>query len=129
MRRRYMYPIHMRPLLLVLIFTLLPLFSSCAFKQSKQQAADKPLFRDPVHDGAADPVIVWNAGLNKHVMYYTNRRADIVDEEGVRWVHGTRIGMAVSANGGASHLQDFFDPESVAVDNRPYFRPESTSDS
>lgn len=27
--------------------------------------APKPLFRDPVHDGAADPVVVWNRGEQK----------------------------------------------------------------
>ena len=34
-------------------------------------------------------------------MFYTNRRADIEDTTGVRWVHGTRIGIAESADGGA----------------------------
>lgn len=66
--------------------------------------ANKPLFRDPVHDGAADPVVVWNDTLGKHIMYYTNRRANVVDEEGVCWVHGTRIGMATSSDGGATWM-------------------------
>jgi hypothetical protein len=69
--------------------------------QQEPKPAMKPLYRDPVHDGAADPVVVCNPGLNKHVMYYTNRRANVTDEEGVKWVHGTRIGMAVSTDGGA----------------------------
>lgn len=88
--------------LLLLLLAMVSLGNSCRSNASKPEVADKPLFRDPVHDGAADPVIVWNAGLNKHIMYYTNRRANIVDEAGVRWVHGTRIGMAVSENGGAT---------------------------
>ena len=38
--------------------------------------ADKPLFRDPVFDGAADPVVVWNPKIKKWWMFYTNRRAN-----------------------------------------------------
>jgi hypothetical protein len=34
-------------------------------------------------------------------MLYTNRRADLDDNNGVTWVHGTRIGIAESADGGA----------------------------
>jgi len=64
--------------------------------------ADKPLFRDPVHDGAADPVVIWNLKAGKWFMYYTNRRANVPEGEGVSWVHGTRIGIATSDNGGAS---------------------------
>jgi hypothetical protein len=60
-----------------------------------------PLFRDPIHDGAADPVVVWNRTRKTWWMLYTNRRADIEDTTGVRWVHGTRIGIAESSDGGA----------------------------
>ena len=74
---------------------------SCQSTQ-KPALADKPLFRDPVHDGAADPVVVWNQEAGKHYMYYTNRRANVTDEEGVKWVHGTRIGIATSSDNGAS---------------------------
>ncbi|WP_374166622.1 family 43 glycosylhydrolase [Arcticibacter sp. MXS-1] len=64
--------------------------------------ADKPLFRDPVYDGAADPVVAWNKGVKKWWMFYTNRRASATDAGGVAWVHGTRIGIAESADGGAT---------------------------
>jgi xylan 1,4-beta-xylosidase len=64
--------------------------------------ASKPLFRDPVHDGAADPVVVYNRQENKWFMFYTNRRADLTNAVGVSWVHGTRIGIAESADGGAN---------------------------
>lgn len=64
--------------------------------------ASKPLFRDPVYDGAADPVVIWNAPTQSWFMYYTNRRANIDDPNGVKWVHGTRIGIAQSKDGGAS---------------------------
>ena len=66
-----------------------------------KNAAAVPLFRDPVHDGAADPVVVWNRARKTWWMLYTNRRADIPVADGVTWVHGTRIGIAESADGGA----------------------------
>ena len=64
-------------------------------------AAAVPLFRDPVHDGAADPVVVWNRARKTWWMLYTNRRADFDGGNGVEWVHGTHIGIAESADGGA----------------------------
>ena len=62
--------------------------------------AAKPLFRDPVHDGAADPVVVWNPHEKKWFMFYTNRRANVPADQtpGVTWVHGTRIGIAESSD-------------------------------
>ena len=64
--------------------------------------ADKPLFRDPVHDGAADPVLCWNRTEKKWFMFYTNRRANVPDTPGVSWVHGTKIGIAESLDAGAT---------------------------
>jgi len=61
--------------------------------------ADKPLFRDPVHDGAADPVVIWNPAVQRWWMFYTNRRANVPGLSGVAWVHGTRIGIAESMEG------------------------------
>lgn len=61
--------------------------------------ADKPLFRDPVFDGAADPSIIWNKHEKKWFMFYTNRRAKDTTASGVAWVHGTRIGIAESLDG------------------------------
>ncbi len=60
-----------------------------------------PLFRDPIHDGAADPVVIWNRARKTWWMLYTNRRADLADSNGVTWMHGTHIGIAESADGGA----------------------------
>lgn len=68
-------------------------------KLAELTPAPKPLFRDPVHDGAADPVIVWNKSAQKWWMFYTNRRANIDSLDGVKWVHGTRIGVAESEDG------------------------------
>lgn len=66
------------------------------------KVAAKPLFRDPVFDGAADPVVVYNAALGRWWMFYTNRRATAAGLGGVTWVHGTRIGIAESSDAGAS---------------------------
>ncbi len=66
--------------------------------------APKPLFRDPIHDGAADPVVIWNRAKQEWWMFYTNRRADLAadDPKNVAWVHQTRLGIAVSKDGGTS---------------------------
>ncbi len=73
-----------------------------AQKKSPGKLADKPLYRDPVYDGAADPVIIWNSAGKKWFMFYTNRRAKAEGLDGVTWVHGTRIGIAESSDGGAT---------------------------
>ena len=72
--------------------------------QPPGKVAAKPLFRDPVYDGAADPVVIWNDKEKKWFMFYTNRRAKLPskDIDGVSWVHGTRIGIAESLDGGAT---------------------------
>lgn len=64
--------------------------------------APKPLYRDPVYDGAADPVVIWNPHMQRWWMFYTNRRANVPGLSGVAWVHGTRIGIAESADGGVT---------------------------
>ena len=86
--------------LLILLFCLPINFSA---QQNKQNhLASKPLFRDPVYDGAADPTIVWNKEEKKWYLFYTNRRANVDSLDGVKWVHGTRIGVAESSDGGAT---------------------------
>jgi hypothetical protein len=72
-----------------------------SLKSDAAQAAAVPLFRDPIHDGAADPVVVWNRARKTWWMLYTNRRADLAGGGGVTWVHGTHIGIAESSDGGA----------------------------
>jgi len=64
--------------------------------------ASKPLFRDPLYDGAADPVLVWNPQVGRWWMLYTNRRANAAGLADIAWVHATRIGIAESADNGAS---------------------------
>lgn len=69
---------------------------------ARPAVAPKPLYRDPVCDGAADPVVVWNPHAQRWWMFYTNRRANVPGLSGVAWVHGTRIGIAESADGGTT---------------------------
>ena len=59
------------------------------------------VLKDPIHNGAADPVVIYNEETGTHYMLYTARRAD-VEEEGVMWVHGTDIGIAESKDNGNS---------------------------
>lgn len=73
--------------------------ASTAQLKKKEHIADKPLFRDPIYDGAADPVVIWNKTEQKWFMFYTNRRAKDEKLNGVTWVHGTKIGIAESENG------------------------------
>src|SRR5471030_214268 len=62
--------------------------------------APKPLYRDPVFDGAADPTVIYDRAEKKWLMFYTNRRANVPGlTGGVTWVHGTPIGIAESADG------------------------------
>ncbi|MEH3075681.1 MAG: hypothetical protein PGN11_03240 [Quadrisphaera sp.] len=62
----------------------------------------KPLFRDPVWDGASDPTLIWNRAERTWWMFYTARRATSALSDDVAWVHGSDIGMATSADGGAT---------------------------
>jgi len=86
--------------LLIVMFSLPTDFQAQDY--SMERLASKPLFRDPIYDGAADPTIIWNKEEKKWFMFYTNRRANADSVPGVRWVHGTRIGIAESSDGGAS---------------------------
>lgn len=88
--------------LLLSIIIVLVATSCINQKEEAGNIADKPLFRDPVYDGAADPVLCWNEEAGKWFMYYTNRRATVSGEKGVSWVHGTKIGIAESSDGGAT---------------------------
>jgi beta-xylosidase len=76
--------------------------AAAASSRPAGKLAAKPLFRDPVFDGAADPVLCWNRAEKKWFMFYTNRRANEPNAPGVTWVHGTKIGIAESSDGGAT---------------------------
>ncbi|MBB6092469.1 hypothetical protein HNQ60_001347 [Povalibacter uvarum] len=63
--------------------------------------APKPLYRDPIMDGAADASIIYDRGAREWKMFYTNRRATLrlEDPKDVAWVHATPIGIARSDDG------------------------------
>lgn len=82
------------PILLILVFSAIGITA-----QNTGKIAGKPLYRDPVYDGAADPVIIWNPKSKRWWMFYTNRRANVPNLSGVAWVHGTPIGIAESTDG------------------------------
>lgn len=61
--------------------------------------APAPLFRDPIYDGAADPVLIWNRQEKSWWMFYSARRANAPTYD-VSAYYGTRIGTASSADHG-----------------------------
>ncbi|WP_402462465.1 family 43 glycosylhydrolase [Isoptericola aurantiacus] len=63
-------------------------------------ALPTPLWRDPVHDGATDPIVVRHPSGTWR-MLWTQRRPSAVGP-GVTWVHGTDLGVAESDDGGAT---------------------------
>jgi hypothetical protein len=65
------------------------------------QTAPAPLFRDPVYDGAADPMVIWNHQEKSWWMLYTGRRAN-QDGADVAYCYGSRIGVASTADHGAT---------------------------
>ena len=78
----------------------------CNIRFGREEAMMKinaPLFRDPIYDGAADPVVIWNREEQNWWMIYTNRRAT-AEGVNVAWVHGTDLGVASSNDGGNTWL-------------------------
>lgn len=57
-----------------------------------------PLYRDPIYDGAADPMIIRKESDGLYYMLYTQRRAN-QQVDMVSYCHGTGIGVAESADG------------------------------
>ena len=60
-----------------------------------------PIYRDELWQGASDPVVIEHEDTGEWWMFYTQRRA-LLEAPGVEWVHGSRIAVAVSDDGGAS---------------------------
>ena len=76
--------------------------------------APAELYRDPVYDGATDPLVVI-AG-DGWWMFYTQRRATHPDPgPGVAWVHGSRIGVARSADGVAWGYAGTLEPNAAGL--------------
>ena len=93
---------------LILVLALAMGFAGVVWAETLVHRADegleahKPLYRDPLYDGAADPVVLWNPTVQRWWMFYTNRRANVSGLSGVAWVHGTPLGIAESADQGAT---------------------------
>ena len=94
----------MKRVLLASLAVACLLGAACAWTPSRPaegRVPPAPLYRDPVFDGAADPSLVWNDAERAWWIFYTNRRAnDPNAQDGVRWCHGTDIGIASSTDGG-----------------------------
>ncbi len=98
-------------------------------KDTPARIAPKPLFRDPIYDGVADPVVIWNEQRGRWWMFYTNRRANVPDLSGVQWVHGTHIGIAESSDQGITwkrHSQATISglPPEYQIDDPTHWAPE-----
>lgn len=84
----------MKKILLALLFAACGICSEVA-----AQTAPAPLFRDPITDGAADPVLIWNRQEKSWWMLYTQRRANC-ESENVAFCYGNAIGIASSHDNG-----------------------------
>lgn len=87
----------------ILLTVSILLFAGCQTQDSTSgilniKKAPAPLYRDPVYDGAADPVVIWNPLEEEWVMLYTQRRANLEAPQ-LAWAHGTKIGIATSKDG------------------------------
>jgi len=89
------------------------------------KVAAKPLYRDPVMDGATDPTIIWSPKDNKWFMFYTSRRSNVPNlPGGVAWVHGCPIGIATSDDGATwKYLRDANLIYQDAVPDKTYWAP------
>ncbi len=59
---------------------------------------EAPLFNDPIYNGAADPVVIWNKYEQQWWMVYTQRMQS-APGPGTTPIHGSRLGVASSADG------------------------------
>jgi len=57
-----------------------------------------PLYRDPLYDGAADPMVIYNPFEEEWWMLYTQRRAN-QHGLGVSYCYGCNVGVAASKDG------------------------------
>jgi len=92
----------MRPSFLCWLLLAALLAGGHPHAQAADKIAPKPLYRDPVYDGAADPTLIYNPADRKWYMFYTVRRANVPGLGRIAWIHGTPIGIAASADGGAT---------------------------
>jgi hypothetical protein len=82
-------------ILLPVVFVLFPELLSA----QQMHKAPAPLYRDPVYDGPADPVVIYNRQEKNWWMLYTQRRANMEGQD-VSYCYGTAVGVAVSDDHG-----------------------------
>ncbi|MFT3903341.1 MAG: glycosyl hydrolase [Niabella sp.] len=84
-----------RKLLFILWLCISSASTTISFAQTSKEihVAPAPLFRDPVTDGAADPVIIYNEQEKSWWMLYTQRRAN-QETPDVAFCYGNPIGVA-----------------------------------
>lgn len=89
-------------LVLAALLTLTPLCAAHAQPQlPAPRIAPAPMYADPIFDGPADPVVIWNSKSKEWWMYYSQRRAN-VEAMDVSFCYGTNVGVATSADNGKS---------------------------
>lgn len=108
----------------LIVFVVCAALGGCQSLYTTTASAPKPLYRDSLYDGAADPVIVWNKQQQTWYMFYTNRRANQPQLDGVTWVHGTRIGIATSKDGANWKYLDTADIQYRPVADYTHWAPE-----
>lgn len=86
-------------ILLALLSGFITLHISAQQNNTVIHSAPAPLYRDPVYDGAADPVLIWNRQEKSWWMLYTARRANAPAYD-VSAYFGTSIGVASSSDHG-----------------------------
>ncbi|MFT3749509.1 MAG: family 43 glycosylhydrolase [Agriterribacter sp.] len=85
--------------ILLPVFLFVSILLCCNTLSAQQiRKAPAPLYRDPIYDGPADPVVIYNQAEKNWWMLYTQRRANM-DGADVAYCFGTAIGVAVSDNG------------------------------
>ena len=67
-----------------------------------------PLYKDPIFDGAADPMVIRKEADGKFYMFYTQRRVN-QQVENVSFCYGTAIGVAESLDGANWHYRGALD--------------------
>lgn len=85
---------------MIVVLALAGCFAAQAQEPARaKQTASAPLYRDPVYDGVADPVVVWNRDEGSWWMLYSQRRAN-VESGNVAFCYGTDVGVASSEDNG-----------------------------
>ncbi len=87
----------MKKVCIILFFVLLDVTTGFA----QQPAA--PLYRDPIYDGAADPVVIWNNVEKNWWMLYSARKANQPLPD-VAFCYGTNVGIASSDDNGKTWI-------------------------